>query len=233
MADRSPGDTLAANDCATLVFELPPLPYAVTALAPVLSAETLEIHHGKHHARYVDTLNRLLAEQNFSAPCLEDIIRIAHGSGAKGLFNNAAQAWNHSFFWESMRAKPSRPAGPLAEAITSEFGSLDALGERFVAEGTGHFGSGWVWLVARRGKLEVISTHDADTPITEEGLTPLLACDVWEHAYYIDYRQDRANWLKAWWDKLANWTFAERQHGAVLGRSEPWRYPAPKSAGHI
>ena len=228
MADRSPSNTLTLSDTDTLVFELPPLPYDFGDLKPILSAETLKIHHGKHHARYVETLNRLLSEQNFSAHSLEEIIRIAHGSGAQGLFNNAAQAWNHSFFWESMRAKPSRPAGPLADAIIAAFGSVEALGKRFIAEGAGHFGSGWVWLVAKHDKLEVVSTHDAGSPILEDGATPLLACDVWEHAYYIDYRQDRANWLSAWWDKLANWRFAEQQYGAALGHDKPWHYPAPR-----
>lgn len=225
MADQS--QTLPRSEAHAPVFSLPPLPYGHDDLKPVLSAETLQIHHGKHHARYVETLNRLLSEQNFSASTLEAIIRIAHGSGAQGLFNNAAQAWNHSFFWESMSPKASRPAGLLADAITSAFGSVEALGERFIAEGTGHFGSGWVWLVARGGHLEVLSTHDAGVPIIEDGITPLLACDVWEHAYYIDYRQDRAGWLKEWWNRLANWQFAERQYGAALGHNETWHYPAP------
>lgn len=223
MAEPAP----ARRDEAVL-FALPPLPYAAGALAPVLSAETLEIHHGRHHARYVETLNRLLAEQNFSAHRLEEVVRIALGCGAKGLFDNAAQAWNHAFFWESMGASPSIPAGALAAAIAGAFGGLDALGRRFVAEGTGHFGSGWVWLIAKRDRLEVISTHDAGSPIVEDGVTPLLACDVWEHAYYIDHRQDRAGWLTAWWTALANWRFAERQYAAALGRGEPWRYPAPR-----
>jgi Fe-Mn family superoxide dismutase len=230
MADRSLVDTIAPAVTEAPVFALPPLPYGVRSLEPILSAETLEIHHGKHHARYVETLNRLLIKQDLPARTLEDVIRIAHGSGATGIFNNAAQAWNHSFFWESMRPKTSRPAGALADAISSAFGGLDAMGQRFVAEGTGHFGSGWVWLVATRDTLDIISTHDAGTPITRDGVTPLLACDVWEHAYYIDYRQDRANWLTVWWHMLANWHFAERQYDAALGRSAPWHYPTPTNA---
>lgn len=214
-------------DAARLVFALPPLPYGLDALEPALSAETLEVHHGKHHARYVETLNRLLGEQNFSAHSLEEVIRIARGCGAQGLFNNAAQAWNHAFFWESMTPEPSAPTGLLADAIASAFGGIEALGKQVLAEGTGHFGSGWVWLIARRDKLEVASTHDAGTPVIEEGATPLLACDLWEHAYYIDYRQDRANWLATWWNRLANWRFAKRQYAAALSRGEPWRYPAP------
>lgn len=230
MADRSPSEILPRSAAPAPVFTLPPLPYGSEDLKPVISAETLQIHHGKHHARYVETLNRLLSEQNFSAHTLEEIVRIAHASGAGGLFNNAAQAWNHSFFWESMSAEASRPTGPLAGAILSAFGSVEALGQRFIAEGTGHFGSGWVWLVARGGRLEVRSTHDAGSPILEDGVTPLLACDVWEHAYYIDYRQDRAGWLAAWWDRLAHWRFAERQYDAALGQADPWRYPAPDEA---
>ena len=157
-------------------------------------------------------INRLLSEQNFSAQRLEEIIRIAHGSGAKGVFNNAAQAWNHSFFWESMAPKAVKPSGLLASAISSEFGSLETLGERFTAEGTGHFGSGWVWLIAKRDKLEVISTHDAGSPILEEGVTPLLACDVWEHAYYIDYRNVRPDYMAAFWN-LVNWDFVSSNLG--------------------
>ena len=230
MAEQSRINALGRRDNERLVFELPSLPYGLKDLEPILSAETLEIHHGKHHARYVETLNRLLGEQNFSAQSLEEIVRIANGCKAKGVFNNAAQAWNHSFFWESMTSKFSKPSGPLANAISSAFGSLEALGERFCAEGTGHFGSGWVWLIAKRDKLEVISTHDAGNPILEEGVTPLLACDVWEHAYYIDYRQDRAGWLIAWWNMLANWHFAEAQYGAALGPGTPWVYPTSMKA---
>lgn len=230
MADQSRNAVIAQSDLERLVFELPPLPYGTKDLEPVLSTETLEIHHGKHHARYVETLNRLLAEQNFSAHTLEEITRIAHGSGAKGVFNNAAQAWNHSFFWESMAPKTVKPAGLLASAISSEFGSLETLRQRFSAEGTGHFGSGWVWLIAKRDKLEVISTHDAGSPILEEGVTPLLACDVWEHAYYIDYRQDRAGWITSWWNRLANWSFAETQFDAAIGQGKPWRYPPSQTA---
>ena len=226
MADQS-ANTMPSVGTGALTFGLPPLPYAINALKPILSEETLVIHHGKHHARYVETLNRLLADQNFSAPSLEEIIRIAHGSGVPGLFNNAAQAWNHGFFWESMSPTPSRPGGLLADAISSTFGSVETLGTRFIAEGTGHFASGWVWLVAKHNKLDVISTHDAGCPVLDDGVTPLLTCDVWEHAYYIDYRQDRANWLTRWWDKLANWSFGEKQYRAALSQGESWRYPAP------
>lgn len=228
MTDPESGSRTAAEDEVIPTFRLPPLPYRVDALEPLLSAETLEIHHGKHHARYVETLNRLLSEENFSANALEDVIRIAAGSGAKGLFNNAAQAWNHGFFWESMTPTVTLPSVALADAIGASFGDVDNLGRRFLEEGTGHFGSGWVWLVATGRRLEVISTHDAASPITNEGSIPILACDVWEHAYYIDYRQDRAKWLSGWFQRLANWEFAGRQYAAALGEAEPWRYPEPR-----
>src|SRR5262249_47281096 len=145
--------------------------------------------------------------------------------GSRALFNNAAQAWNHSFFWESMHSEARRPGGLLLQSIVSNFGSFDALGERIIAEGAGHFGSGWVWLVAHADRLSVLPTHDAGTPIIDAEITPLLACDVWEHAYYLDYRQDRATWLTVWWDRLANWHFAERQYQSALGCGEAWRFP--------
>ena len=185
-------------------FVLPPLPYDVDELAPQLSEETLLIHHGKHHARYIETLNRLIAEQHLPADSLETVLRSAHAANAQALFNNAAQAWNHAIFWESMTPHASRPGKRLADAIARAFGSLEALREHFITEGAGHFGSGWVWIVAKGDLLTLVSTHDAATPIVDEHVTPLLACDVWEHAYYIDYRQDRATWLATWWDKLAN-----------------------------
>jgi Fe-Mn family superoxide dismutase len=226
MADHGAAMTTARAEGGTARYALPPLPYGYRALTPLLSEEALAVHHGKHHARYVDSLNRLLGESDGPATSLEEVVRTAHATNARALFNNAAQAWNHSFFWESMGPQTFRPTGLLAGSITSDFGSFDALGQRFIAEGTGHFGSGWVWLVAAGEKLRLMSTHDAGTPIVEEGVTPLLACDVWEHAYYIDYRQDRANWLTLWWDRLANWHFAERQYGAALGHGQPWQFPA-------
>jgi len=205
-------------------FELPALPYGLKDLEPYLSVETLRIHHGRHHAKYVENLNRHLSGQDLDGVSLEDVLRTAGNSNLTTLFNNAAQTWNHAFFWESMSPRSSIPDGQLAEAIKSTFGSIDNLRERFIAEGTGHFGSGWVWLVIRNGALEVLSTHDAATPITAGGTVALLACDVWEHAYYIDYRQDRATWLAIWWDKLASWSFASRQYAAALGQGETWHF---------
>jgi Fe-Mn family superoxide dismutase len=223
--------TLARCDEETRHFALPALPYAATDLQPVLSAETLRIHHGRHHARYVETLNRLLSEENFTARTLEDILRIAHASGARALFDNAAQAWNHSFFWASMSPAPAEPGSLIASAMILTFGGIDVLRDRFIGEGARHFGSGWVWLVSRGGKLDVVSTHDAGSPVLDEDTTPLLACDLWEHAYYLDYRQDRGKWLAAWWDRLANWQLAEAQFAASLGHGDPWRHPPLGSPG--
>src|SRR3546814_105040 len=146
--------TLRSSIAGAVAFELPPLPYGIDARVPVLSAETLAIHHGKHHARYVETLNRLLAERNEAVSTLESVIRAAHASDTQGLFNNAAQAWNHGFFWESMTPAPAQPGNGLTTAIKASFGGLEALETRFVAEGTGHFASGWVWLVARGNRSE-------------------------------------------------------------------------------
>jgi superoxide dismutase, Fe-Mn family len=207
-------------------FVLPPLPYGYTELAPVLSETTLRTHHDKHHAKYVETVNRLLEEQGRPIHFLEDVIGDADHRGSAALFNNAAQAWNHGFFWESMTAHAAPIEELLAGAIMTEFGNIDTLRSRFIAEGTGHFASGWVWLVANGAALSVISTHDAGSVVTNPHCTPLLVCDLWEHAYYLDYRQDRAGWLAAWWDGLANWNFAERQYAAALGRNAAWRYPA-------
>jgi len=213
-----------ARPCPHTAIALPPLPYGYSELEPVLSEATLHTHHDKHHARYVETLNRLLGEVASEEHCLEDIIREAADHQLSTLFNNAAQAWNHGFFWESMTARATNVDGPLTGAIL-EFGGVDALRSRFIAEGAAHFASGWVWLVAKGAGLSVISTHDAGTVLTEPGLTPLLVCDLWEHAYYLDYRQDRAGWIAAWWDKLANWSFAQRQYGAALRRERGWKYP--------
>jgi len=204
---------------------LPPIPYGYEQLEPFVSSRTMEIHHGKHHARYIALLNGMLAAKHITERSLERILRAAYQDGTRALFNNAAQAWNHAFFWESMDSSRWRPSGRLADAITSTFGSFERLGERFISEGKGHFGSGWVWLVAHRGELSVISTHDAGTPIIDEALTPLLACDVWEHAYYLDYTHDRAEWLVVWWERLANWQFAERQYSAALGSGQCWQFP--------
>ncbi|MFK7831547.1 MAG: superoxide dismutase [Congregibacter sp.] len=184
-------------------FELPALPYAQDALQPHISAETLEYHYGKHHKSYVDKLNRKLAGTPLADASLEDVIR-----GAKGaVFNNAAQVWNHSFYWNCLSPEGGgEPSGPLADAIGSTFGSIDAFKEAFTASAVGNFGSGWTWLVQNTdGSLAISDTRNAGCPLTEN-LTPLLTVDVWEHAYYIDYRNARKKYLKAFW-QLVNWEF--------------------------
>lgn len=224
MAEQAATAAVAKSQPAQPGFELPPLPYGFADLQPHLSEETLRIHYSRHHAKYVENLNRLAAGSPGQG--LEELLRSAFRADEKALFNNAAQTWNHSFFWESMTPQASRPGDELAQAITAAFGGFEQLRERFLAEGTGHFGSGWTWIVAGKGGLEVLSTHDADTPAVDAAVVPLLTCDVWEHAYYVDYRQDRAKWLATWWDNLANWRLAERQFEAALGRGKPWRFPA-------
>jgi superoxide dismutase, Fe-Mn family len=192
-------------------FELPPLPYPRDALAPTISGETLDYHHGKHHRAYVNKLNELVAANpDLAGKSLEDIIKTA---GPGPVFNNAAQIWNHTFYWNSLSPNGGgEPTGALAAAITRDFGSLDTFKAEFAKAATGQFGSGWAWLVKDgEGKLKIVATGNAETPITK-GLTPLLTCDVWEHAYYIDYRNDRPGYVAAFW-KLANWSFAAQNLG--------------------
>lgn len=209
------------------MFELPDLPYGYDALEPVLSEVTLQLHHGKHHARYVAMTNSLADGLGTDFQSLEDLVALSARRGQRQLFNNAGQAWNHGFFWQCMTPVPTPPAGDLAKNIEAQFGSLDALRTLFIAEGTSHFGSGWAWLVAKGEDLAVITTHDAGSPLNQTGVTPLLVCDLWEHAYYLDHQSDRAAFLSAWWDKLAYWGFAGRQYAAANGESAAWRYPKP------
>ncbi|HKI98861.1 MAG TPA: superoxide dismutase [bacterium] len=183
---------------------LPPLPYNKDALAPHISAETLEFHYGKHHAAYVTNLNKLIEGTEFADAALEAIVKKASG----GLFNNAAQTWNHTFYWNSMSPTKSAPSQALGKAITDAFGSLDDFKTKFNAAAAGQFGSGWAWLVRDgAGKVQIVTTGNAATPLTDASVTPLLTCDVWEHAYYIDYRNARPKYLESWWN-VANWDFA-------------------------
>jgi len=188
-----------------MAFELPQLPYAMDALKPHLSAETLEYHHGKHHAAYVNNLNNLVKGSPNESKSLEDIIKSAPSGG---LFNNAAQHFNHSFYWKSLAPKAGgAPKGAIADAIKSGFGSFDEFKKKFTEAATTHFGSGWAWLVRKPdGSLAIEATHDAGTPLTG-GNKPVLTCDVWEHAYYIDYRNARPRYIEAFWN-LVNWEFA-------------------------
>ncbi len=190
-----------------MAFTLPELPYAKDALSPHISAETLEFHHGKHHNAYVTNLNNFVSKDaSLAGKSLEDLVRTSSGP----LFNNAAQVWNHTFYWHSMRpGGGGEPTGEIARRIDASFGSFSAFKEKFSAVATGHFASGWAWLVKDGEGLAVIDTHDAGSPLTQ-GKTPLLTCDVWEHAYYVDYRNARAKYVEAWWN-LVNWDHANAQ----------------------
>ena len=192
-----------------MTHELPPLPYAIDALAPHISAETLEFHHGKHHKTYVDNLNKLIPGTEFENLSLEDIVRKSSG----GIFNNAAQIWNHTFYWNCLAPNAGgKPTGALAAAIDTAFGSFDTFKEKFSQTAITTFGSGWGWLVKNAaGGLELISTSNAGCPLTA-GQTPLLTCDVWEHAYYIDYRNARPKYVESFWN-LVNWDFVARNFG--------------------
>lgn len=184
-------------------FELPTLPYEKNALEPTISAETLEFHHGKHHAAYVNKLNDMVQGTEFESMSLEDIIQKSSG----GMFNQAAQIWNHTFYFTGLSPNGGgEPTGALADAINAEFGSFADFKAKFNAAGAGNFGSGWTWLVKNaEGKLEIVNTDDAETPLTN-GQTPVITVDVWEHAYYIDYRNSRPDYLAAFWN-LVNWDF--------------------------
>jgi len=188
---------------------LPELPYAKGALAPHISEKTLDFHHGKHHNTYVANLIKLIEGTELSGETLENIIKRTAGDAAKsGVFNNAAQVWNHSFYWESMKPNGGGPpTGKTAEKINADLGGYQKFVEQFKNAGLTQFGSGWAWLVLNNGRLEVIKTANADTPIAH-GLKPLLTVDVWEHAYYLDYQNRRGDYLDAFIGKLINWEFA-------------------------
>ncbi|WP_299945057.1 Fe-Mn family superoxide dismutase [uncultured Microbulbifer sp.] len=190
-----------------MAFELPELPYAKNALEPHISEETLEYHYGKHHKTYVDKLNGLLEGTADADKSLEEVVK----SSSAGVFNNAAQVWNHTFYWNCLSPNGGGEAsGAVAEAINSAFGGFDKFKEEFTTSAVNNFGSGWTWLVKKPdGSVAIINTSNAGTPLTEEGLTPLLTCDVWEHAYYIDYRNLRPKYMEAFW-ALVNWEFVNQ-----------------------
>ena len=204
-----------------MAFTLPDLPYAKDALAPHMSAETLEFHHGKHHKAYVDKTNAMLSEKGLEEASLLDVIKAAKDKGDKKLFNNAAQIWNHSFFWHCLApAGTTELAGELKTMVERDFGSPDAMLEKLATESADHFGSGWGWLVLDNDKLKVTSLHDADTPAVHD-LVPLLTLDVWEHAYYIDYRNERPKFVKSVLENLINWDFvAQNLDGQGLERAD-------------
>lgn len=183
------------------MHQLPDLAFAKDSLAPHMSAETLEYHHGKHHATYVSKLNSLIENSEFADAKLEDIVKNSSG----GIFNNAAQHWNHSFFWKCLTPDSNEPQGELMAELKKTFGSFEKFKEKFSETAITTFGSGWAWLVKKDGKLELMSTSNADSPMCH-GATALLTCDVWEHAYYIDYRNARPKFLEAFWN-IVNWKF--------------------------
>lgn len=195
-------------------ISLPELPYAADALAPHMSERTLQFHHGKHHKSYVDKTNGLIEGTPHEGKDLYEIVVAAARDKDTALFNNAAQAWNHSFFWQCMTPNGGgAPEGDTMDALESAFGGLDGLKKEFREKATGQFGSGWAWLVLRDGTLEVTSTSNAETPIVA-GLNPVLTCDVWEHAYYLDYQNERPKFVDAFLDKLVNWDFVAEQLAA-------------------
>lgn len=199
----------------TGAFTLPPLPYADNALAPVISSNTIGFHYGKHHKGYVDTLNNLVKDKPFAKMSLEDVVmKTAKSEKDKAIFNNAAQIWNHNFYWKSMNPKGGgKPTGKLAQAIERDFGSFEVFRKQLADTTVSQFGTGWGWLVSdKKGKLSIVKTGDAEVPMTQ-GLKPLLTIDVWEHAYYLDYQNKRADYVSALIDKLLNWEFAAQNLG--------------------
>ena len=204
-----------------MTISLMPLPYAHDALAPYISSDTLDLHHGAHHKDYVAKVNKAIADTPPANAPIEEIIASAHASGDAKLFNPAAQTWNHGFYWMSLAPDATQPSAELADAIKTAFGSVEGLGQALQKEGEGHFASGWVWLVAESGALKVISTHDAATPIVGAA-NPLLTIDVWEHAYYLDTQNRRADYLKGVIGNLLNWEFASEN----FARGTPWTYPS-------
>ena len=197
-----------------MAFALSDLPYSPDALEPHISAKTLEFHHGKHHKAYVDKLNAAIAGTEYDGQSLEAIVKASHEANDSGVFNNAAQAWNHTFLWHSMAPNGGgAPSGALAKHIEQRFGDADGFREAFRSSALGQFGSGWTWLVRTPQGVEIVSTGNAETPLTDD-LTPLLTLDVWEHAYYLDYQNRRDAYVDGFLSNLINWEFAERNFGA-------------------
>ena len=188
-------------------FELPALPYEKTALSPTISEETINFHYGKHHNAYVVNLNKLTEGTDFANMTLEEVVKKSEG----GMFNNAAQIWNHTFYWNCLTPDATSPSDALADAINTTFGSMDEFKAQFIASAVGNFGSGWTWLVKNsQGKLEIVNTSNANCPLTED-FTPLLTIDVWEHAYYIDYRNARPKYLDSIWG-IINWDYVSANY---------------------
>ena len=204
-----------------MAFQLPQLPYDRKALDPVMSAETLDFHYGKHHKAYVDKTNQLLAAKGGGGSLIE-VIKAARQEGDSKLFNNAAQLWNHSFFWQCLApSQGQQPDGKLAKLVEDGFGNAETLLQKLQEEAVNHFSNGWAWLVLDRGSLRVTSLHDADTPIVHEGMVPLFTLDVWEHAYYIDYRNERPRFASSVLANIVNWDFvAQNLDGKGFDRAD-------------
>ncbi len=199
-------------------FTLPPLPFGRLTLAPHMSAETIDWHHGKHHQAYVDKTNALASEAGLDAQPLVDLIRRANPGALR---SNAGQLWNHSFFWQCLAPDAKPPSGQLAALIADGYGTSEELVGALADEAAAHFGSGWVWLLLDRGELRIVSLHDGDSPVAHAGMVPLFALDVWEHAYYFDYRSARADYTKAVLGKLMNWQFiAQNLDGNGISRAD-------------
>ena len=213
-ASSSSSAAATASSSASGPIVLPPLPWAENALEPVVSAKTISFHYGKHHKTYVDTVNKMITGTEFADMTLERLIGATAGKTDKaGIFHNAAQVWNHTFYWNSLRPKGGgEPPAMLKQKIEAAFGSVDACKKELSAAALAQFGSGWAWLVADAGKLKIVKTADAETPITH-GVKPLLTVDVWEHAYYLDYQNRRVDYVNAVLDKLLNWEFAAKNLG--------------------
>lgn len=209
------------------MFKLIDLPFDASALEPHMSRDTLNTHHGKHHAAYINKTNAFLKERQNAPTSLEEVVLLAKRENDKKLFNNAAQAWNHGFFWNSLTPDAQgEPQGELRAAIEKAFGDLKTFGQEAKAKGEGHFASGWLWLVAdRSGAVQLVDLHDADAPLAHEGVTALSVCDLWEHAYYLDYKNERGRFLDAYLNSLINWRFAESQYDAARKGERGWTYP--------
>jgi Fe-Mn family superoxide dismutase len=206
-----------------MAFILPPLPFAEDALTPHMSAETLQYHYGKHHRAYVNKTNELIGgDQNLSGASLAQVVRDAKRNGDNKLFNNSAQLWNHSFFWQCLApSQGQKPSGKLAHLIDDGFGNAETMLAKLKEEAVNHFASGWAWLVLDKGALRITSLHDADTPIVHDGMVPLFTLDVWEHAYYIDYRNERPKFADAVLANIVNWDFvAENLDGRGIERAD-------------
>lgn len=205
-----------------MAFQLPDLPFPKDALAPHMSAETLEFHHGKHHRAYVEKTNKMLQDKRRPDAPLVEVVRAANRDGNSKLFNNSAQLWNHSFFWQCLApAQGQRPSGKLEKMIDDGFGGVDAMLDKLTDEAAEHFSNGWAWLLLDRSALKIATLHDADTPLVHDGMVPLFTLDVWEHAYYIDYRNDRPKFASSVLSNIVNWEFvAENLDGRGAERAD-------------